>query len=337
MRRFGERSVLQKIVAVNATIVLIGAVVGTLVAQRFNEQPWWVVALVFFGIGVVVSGVANYFVLRTVFRPMVELSAAMSQVHKGERDRDLLGVSREPSLRSVSEAMVVMLDRLDGEARRYTAKMFDTIEEERRRIGRELHDDTSQTLAAALINLELVDKGLDDSNAEVSKRVENTIDLIQYCLTQIKILVYDLRPSMLDDLGLVPALRWYVVSHLQGADLEVGTDFEAGQQRLPAPVETAFYRIAQESLGNVVRHSMATRVTLSLETKPGYASLAVMDNGIGFLPDEVIYDDGGRFGIGLLSIKERTELLNGTVTIDSSPGRGTRVHVVVPLEEVETA
>ena len=93
MRRFGERSVLQKIVAVNATIVLIGAVVGTLVAQRFNEQPWWVVALVFFGIGVVVSGVANYFVLRTVFRPMVELSAAMSQVHKGERDRDLLGVA----------------------------------------------------------------------------------------------------------------------------------------------------------------------------------------------------------------------------------------------------
>jgi two-component system sensor histidine kinase UhpB len=337
LRRLNEHSILQKILVVNAAIILIGAVVGTLVTQRLNDQPWWVIALAFFAAGVCASGLANYFVLRTTFRPLVDLSVAMSQVHKGERELGPLGPGHEPSMRSVSEAVVEMLDRLDGEARRYTAKMFDTIEDERRRIGRELHDDTSQTLAAALINLELVDKGLDDCGPEVSQRVENTIDLIQYCLTQIKILVYDLRPSMLDDLGLVPALRWYIQSHLQAADLELVTDFEGGGQRLPENVETALYRIAQESLGNVVRHSMATRVTLSLETKPGYASLGVIDNGIGFVPDEVINDDDGRFGIGLLSIRERTELLNGTVTIDSSPGKGTRVHVVVPLEEVETA
>lgn len=337
MRPLKERSILQKILAVNAAIILFGAVAGTLVTQRLSEQPWWVVALAFFAGGVAVTALANYLILRTAFRPLMDLSTALSQVHKGESGRRVPDGSNEPSLRSVSEAVVEMLDRLDGESRRYTAKMFDTIEDERRRIGRELHDDTSQTLAAALINLDLIDKGLPEGGPEVRKRVENTIDLIQYCLTQIKILVYDLRPSMLDDLGLVPALRWYIQSHLQAAGLEVETDFDAGGQRLPEEVETALYRIAQESLGNVVKHSLATRVTLGLEAKPGYASLAVIDNGIGFLPDEVINDDADRFGIGLLSIKERVELLNGTVTIDSSPGRGTRLHVVVPLEEVETA
>jgi two-component system, NarL family, sensor histidine kinase UhpB len=337
MRRFGERSILEKILAVNAAIILIGAVAGTLVTQRLSDQPWWVVALAFFAGGVCVTALANYLILRTAFRPLIDLSTALSQVHKGERQGLVPEGGQEPSLRSVSEAVVEMLDRLEGESRRYTAKMFETIEDERRRIGRELHDDTSQTLAAALINLELIQKGCQDGGTEVGKRVENTIDLIQYCLTQIKVLVYDLRPAMLDDLGLVPALRWYIQSHLEGSGLEVVTDLDPGRQRLPEEVETALYRVAQESLGNVVRHSLATEVKVSLETGPDFVSLTVADNGIGFVPEEVINDDAGRFGIGLLSIKERAELLHGTVAIDSSPGKGTRVSVVVPLEEVEAA
>jgi two-component system sensor histidine kinase UhpB len=336
VRGIGERPVLQKIIAVNAAVLLIGAVVGVWMTRTFADAPVWLLALGFFFTGCVIMGAVNYLVLRTTFRPLLELSDALARIHKGERERGLPSHTGDPNLRSVSTAVDEMLDRLEGESRRYSAKLFEAIEDERRRIGRELHDDTSQTLAAALINLDLAEKGLSATSPDAHKRVENSKDLIQYCLDQIKLLVYDLRPSMLDDLGLVPALRWYIQSHLQASELEVETDFELARGRLPGHIETAFYRIAQESLANVVKHSMATRVTIGLEFKPGYASMAIIDNGTGFVPDEVIYDEEGRFGIGLLSIKERIELLDGTVTIDSAHGKGTHVHVVVPLEEVET-
>jgi len=325
-------SILQKILTVNAVILVLGAIIGTWVTRRFDQVPAIAVAASLFGVGVAAMVLANYLVLRSVFVPLLELSRALTSIHKGGRDRPISEQSVDPNLRTVSDAVVEMLDRLEGESRRYSAKMFDAIEDERRRIGRELHDDTGQTLAAALISLELAEKSLSSGASGVLERVESSKDLIQYCLSQIKLLVSDLRPSMLDDLGLVPALRWYVQSHMPGDELTVETDFEAAAQRLPAAVETALYRIAQETLGNVVKHSLATRVTVSLEAKPGYACLAVIDNGIGFVPDEVMFDADGRYGLGLLSIKERAELLDGTVTIDSAPGKGTRVHIVIPLE-----
>ena len=242
-------------------------------------------------------------------------------------------------MRAVSTAVIEMLDRLDGESRRYTAKMFDTIEEERRRIGRELHDDTSQTLAAALINLELVDKGLDDGcvrRLQAGREHHRPDPVLPH---QIKLLVYDLRPSMLDDLGLVPALRWYIQSHLQASELEVETDFEARSRSSARTVETALYRIAQESLANVVKHSMATRshasVSRSSRATPAWP---IIDNGdrLRARTRSSTTKRGGSAS-GLLSIKERIELLDGTVTIDSAHGKGTHLHVVVPLEEVETA
>jgi two-component system, NarL family, sensor histidine kinase UhpB len=326
-----QRGVVRRVVLANAAVLLAGAIVGPWFTRTASDLPLSAVSAIMFIAGLMVAGIVNYLVLRTSFRPLVDLSRALASVHKGEHERRLPHGGADPSLDSVSRAVDEMLDRLDDESRRYSSKMFEAIEEERRRIGRELHDDTSQTLAAALIGLDQAAKSLTESPDSLS-RVENAIELIRYCLDQIKLLVYDLRPSMLDDLGLVPALRWYVDSHLGGSGIEVITDFSDGGLRLPADVETALYRIAQESLSNVVRHSMATRAEVDLELKPGYAALAVIDNGKGFVPDEVMFDEAGRFGIGLLSIKERVELLDGTVRIESSTGRGTRVHVVIPLE-----
>jgi two-component system sensor histidine kinase UhpB len=324
-------SIPQKILTVNAVILVLGTIVGTWITQLFGDAPGIAVAASLFGVGVVIAVLANYLVLRWVFVPLLALSRALTLIHKGRLDRPIAERSIDPNLRTVSDAVVEMLDRLESESRRYSALMFDAIEEERYRIGRELHDDTCQTLAAALISLELAEQGLATGASGALGRVEGSKDLIQHSLSQIRLLVSDLRPSMLDDLGLVPTLRWYVKTHLPGDELTVETDFEATAERLPAAVETALYRIAQESLGNVVKHSQATRVTVSLEAKPGYACLVVIDNGVGFVPDEAMFDADGRSGLGLLSIKERVELLDGTVTIDSAPGEGTRVHVVIPL------
>jgi two-component system sensor histidine kinase UhpB len=327
-----HRGMLRRVVLANAAVLLAGAIVGPWFTREASGLPLPVVSLIMFVGGVTAVGVVNYLVVRSSFRPLLELSHALATVHKGERE--LPQATADPSLDTVARAVDEMLDRLDDESRRYSSKMFEAIEEERRRIGRELHDDTSQTLAAALIGLDQAAKALADAPESLHK-VENAIDLIRYCLDQIKLLVYDLRPSMLDDLGLVPALRWYIETHLRDSGIAVETDFGDAGGRLPAGVETALYRIAQESLSNVVQHSGAKRVTVDLVTTPGYAELAVTDDGMGFEPDEVMFDQAGRFGIGLLSIKERVELLDGTVRIDSSTGKGTRVQVVIPLEGEE--
>ena len=238
-------------------------------------------------------------------------------------------------MREVSRAVDDMLERIAQESRAYSSKIFESIEDERRRIGRELHDETSQSLAAALLNLDMASRAAGDSSPELQERIDGTRRLVRHCLEQIKLLVHDLRPSMLDDFGLVPALRWYVQTHLADPGLTVVTDFEMVHARLPADVETALYRIAQESLANVVKHAAASRVELRLETQSGYAVMVVTDNGRGFDSAEVMLDEDGRYGVGLLSIKERAGLLEGEANIVSQPGRGTSVHVVIPLQAKE--
>jgi two-component system sensor histidine kinase UhpB len=321
-----------RLIAVNVAIVLAGAIGGTALTRRFDDWPAWALVLLFFCLGAAMVAAANYTILRNTFRPLVDLSRAMASVHKGERASALAVGDGEPSLLGVARAASEMLDRIDLESRAYSAKIFESIENERRRIGRELHDETGQSLAAALLNLDLAEKVLDPASAPAVERITTARQLIRHGLSQVKLLIHDLRPSMLDDFGLVPALRWYVQSHLQGADLEIEVDLPEGNRRLPSEVETALYRIAQEALGNTARHSHATRVLLSLTVQSGYAALAVTDNGDGFDPDDVILDREGRYGVGLLSIRERAELLGGTAHITSAPGRGTQVHVVVPLQ-----
>lgn len=332
MRRLREQPTLIRLIAANAGIVLAGAIGGTLLTRQLDEWPTWALVLVLFVLGSIMVGVATYVILRQTFRPLADLTRAMASIHKGEREWSLEVEDAEPSLRDVAQAAAEMVDRIDVESRAYSAKIFASIENERRRIGRELHDETSQSLAAALLNLDIAEKGLDTVAPGAVERIANAKQLIRHGLSQVKLLIHDLRPSMLDDFGLIPALRWYVQSHLKGAGLEIETDLPAANRRLPSDAETALYRIAQESLGNVARHSLATRALVSLEIQPGYVAMLISDNGQGFDPRDVILDKEGRYGVGLLSIKERAELLRGTARITSAPGRGTQVHVVIPLQ-----
>lgn len=335
MRRLREQPTLLRLVVADAAIILTGAVGGTLLTRQLDDWPTWALVLVFFAGGSAMIATATYVILRQTFRPLSDLTRAMAGIHKGGRT-SLEVDDVEPSLRDVAQAATEMLERIDVESRAYSAKIFESIEKERRRIGRELHDETSQSLAAALLNLDLARKALGENAPTAVERIANAQQLIRHGLGQVRLLIHDLRPSMLDDFGLVPALRWYLQSHLKGADLEIVTDLPAANPRLPSEVETALYRIAQESLSNVVRHSLATRVLVSLEVQSGYVAMLVSDNGQGFDPRDVILDREGRYGVGLLSIEERAELLRGTARITSAPGRGTQVHVVVPLPAAET-
>lgn len=327
------RSAVRRLAVAHGVASAVCIAVGALVAGSLAGPAAAAAAAAALLAAAVILFVADYAVLRGALRPLSQLSRAFASVRKGERPPPLPGDSAEPAARGLSLAVSEMLERIDGESRAYSSKIFESIEQERRRIGRELHDDTSQSLAAALLRLDVAVKGMASCPAEVHAEIERARKLIRYCLEQLRVLVHDLRPSMLDDFGLIPTLRWYVQSHLDTEALDVEVDIEAVAGRLPPDVETALYRIAQESLANVQKHSRATRVQLRLEVQPGYATLLVADNGRGFDPDEVLGDREGRYGVGLLSVRERAELLHGTVHLASSVTGGTRVHVVIPIDE----
>jgi len=332
LRAQRQRSTLTRVVSVNAGVILIGAVGGTLVTRDLPGVSVGILIAVYFICGSALMAIANYVVLRRAFRPLLELSRAMASINRAEADQPLpVEESQDADLQPVGRAVRDMLDRIAVESRAYKAKVFESIEDDRRRIGRELHDETSQSLAAALLNLDMVRTEASVGNARGLEGLANAREIIRHCLGQLRLLVYDLRPSMLDDFGLAPAVRWYVETHLQASGLRVITDIDSIDRRLPTTMETALYRICQESLANVVKHAGATRVVLHISASGEHVSLTVSDNGVGFDPKAEAHTSNGHAGVGLVSIRERAEALDGSLTVYSVLDRGTQIQVLIPL------
>jgi two-component system, NarL family, sensor histidine kinase UhpB len=331
VRKLSRRSTLERVVTVNAGVVLFGAVFGTVLVRHLPHLHLGIVVGVYFLVMMSVMVAANYLVLRNAFRPLLEFGHTMASISRPARDQALPAEEMpDPDFRTVVESFSAMLDRMALESRAYSTRVFQSIEDERRRIGRELHDDTSQSLAAALLSLDMAEKTV-EPDSETFAQVAGARGILHHCLGQLRLLVYDLRPSMLDDFGLAPAVHWYVDTHLQASGLRVVTDIDGVEERLPPDLETAVYRIVQESLSNVVRHAHATRAILHINTTPEHVSLSVSDNGIGFDPAAVARASSGHAGIGLLSIRERVEALDGSVTVYSVRDRGTQIQVFIPL------
>jgi two-component system sensor histidine kinase UhpB len=326
------RPMVGRIILVNA-VVLAGVLAVVLVLQARPSGSGPVAAVGVIVGGLAVSVVVNLLLVGTAGRVLADLTCAMENMHKGQLDCHLEERRGDGGLRRLTASFNAMCMRLGKESLSYAERQLGGVEEERRRIGRELHDETSQTLTATLVRLDLCDQAIQDHDAAgAHAQVVNCKTLIAHTIDEIKLIVYDLRPVMLDDFGLVPTLRWYIESHLQGAGPAIATDFEEADLRLPGDVETALYRVTQEALANAVRHADATKIHVRLVTKPGFVSLAVIDNGRGFDQGATLHGNG-HAGVGLLSIKERVELAGGSANIESSIGRGTRLYVVIPLAE----
>ena len=286
--------------------------------------------------GISVSATACFFILRNYLKPLAEFRKAVDSIHEGMSPLILARAATDPAIDGIMLSVCDALNRLEDESLWHTTQLLNSVEAERQRIGRELHDQTSQTLATALINLKLADGSLGSNVSVARKKLSLAKQLIEHSMEQIKICVYDLRPVMLDDLGLVSALRWYIKTHLAGTRLTVVTDFEDAGERAPRNIETTLFRIAQEALANVIRHADATRVSIRLETKPEYAVLAIVDNGKGFDPNQNPRSDKNICGgLGLFTIRERVKLVKGTLNIESQENKGTELHVVVPISSLK--
>ncbi|TML91318.1 MAG: GAF domain-containing sensor histidine kinase [Actinobacteria bacterium] len=217
----------------------------------------------------------------------------------------------------------VAVDLSQRIARDALRRVVDAQERERRRLARELHDETGQALTSILLGLRSLEEVVQgDEPREATAKLR---ELVVATLQDVRQLAVELRPKVLDDFGLVPALER--LTETFGAQTRIDVQFEPGlaDERLPGEVETALYRIVQESLTNVVKHAQAAHVSVLLTRRGGSVAAVIEDDGRGFEPGEA---DGG---FGLEGMRERIQLLDGTLTIESAPGGGTTLVAEVPV------
>lgn len=211
-------------------------------------------------------------------------------------------------------------------------KVISAQEEERKRIARELHDETSQALAALVLALETASVAPAKDVEEMKARIAAIKPRAVRMLEEVRKLTLDLRPTILDDLGLIPAIRWYAENRLKGEGVKVLLETDGVERRLPPQMETALFRVVQEAVANIARHAEAENVVISLDFSHSKVIIEVEDDGKGFdLAALSRTTDRGR-GLGLMGMRERVALFYGSMTIDTAPGSGTRLRIEVPLE-----
>ena len=221
-----------------------------------------------------------------------------------------------------------------SEARRQSlsAKLLQLQDEERRRMARELHDSAGQELAFAIMNLQNLAANLNEPGTDAHKVLRESANLIRKVENEIRTFSYLLHPPLLDEMGLGSALRWYVDGFIKRTGIDVQMSLPAQLRRLPTQHEIALFRVAQESLGNVFRHSGSKKARVRLSLSPTDVQLVVEDEGRNFRNRK----DGPKVtpGVGIQSMRGRLEPLMGRLDIQHGP-RGTRVTVRVPLEAAE--
>ncbi len=219
-------------------------------------------------------------------------------------------------------------EQLRGELLR---RVISAQEDERKRIARELHDETSQSLTALMVGLDTVNMASAQDLQKANKYLQGCKSIAETLLKNIHRLVADLRPSLLDDLGLVPAIAWYGEQRLKPLGIAFGMNENELAVRLPPSVETALFRIFQEAVTNIIRHARATGVTVKLARREGSVILMVADDGRGFDPAALEPSDLHGQGLGLRGMQERASILGGEFQLQTASGKGTVITISLPL------
>jgi signal transduction histidine kinase len=206
-------------------------------------------------------------------------------------------------------------------------RLVEVQEEERRHLARELHDEVGQSLTVLSINLKTLEE---ETAAHPLPQLAESIRIVEHLIEQVRQLSVDLRPAMLDILGLAAALRWYIDRQARASGIAIDFTHALAGQRLSPTLETACFRVVQEALTNIVRHARTQRVQIEISRLNGEVHLVIQDEGVGFdvttARQRVL--QGGSFG--LLSMEERVHLLRGQIDIHSAVGQGTTIRVRFP-------
>ena len=311
------------------TIVFAVWVTSEHIAKSPGGGTHWGIAsgLIVAGLGVVIA--INFVAMKVAVRPIQTLAEAMERVGKGAYD------TRAPKHRVSDSQIERAIDAFNRMAQsleeqrqqlvRLSSQVLAAEDEERKRVARELHDDTGQALTAILVGL----RGLESARGrrDLAERVRALREVVTGAMQGVRRLARALRPAVLDDLGLTPAIASLVQDLREHTEIVAAFQADGFDQRLSPQTEVALYRIAQEALTNVARHAQARRVLVSLAREGHLVRLSVEDDGVGF--DVASRRASG--GLGHFGMQERLGLVGGSLRIHSRPGEGTCIVAEVPL------
>jgi signal transduction histidine kinase len=224
---------------------------------------------------------------------------------------------------SLATRAAIALDLSERVSRDAVRRVVEAQEQERKRLARELHDETGQALTSILLGLKSLEQG---SSEEDRERVASLRELVVSTLQDVRRLAVELRPAALDDFGLAPALERLAETHRAHDGIAIDVEVRLDDERLPAEVETAVYRIVQEALTNVAKHADAARISILVARRNGNVVAVIEDDGAGFDPESVRDES-----LGLAGIRERLALLGGRLRLETAPGNGTTLAAEVPL------
>jgi two-component system sensor histidine kinase DegS len=209
------------------------------------------------------------------------------------------------------------------------ARVVETQEQLRQRIAQHLHDGPAQALANVVLSAEICAQAIDHDLGRARSELANLKNAVNVTLQETRKFIFELRPMTLDDLGLIPTLRRYIADLGNKSDVELLFEVQGLEQRLPSWIEVSLFRIAQEALSNVVLHARASQAALALVIEHHQLVMTVEDNGTGFEVEEALAESAARHTVGLNSMYERAEMLGGRLVIESLPGQGTKVELVL--------
>ncbi|HEX7588181.1 MAG TPA: PAS domain S-box protein, partial [Anaerolineae bacterium] len=245
-------------------------------------------------------------------------------------DRRLLELFAAHAASAVHNATLFEQVRASRERlQKLSGSLLRAQEDERRGIARELHDEIGQALTSIQLNFQSIEPLHHDPGA--STTLSENMAIVERVLGQVRDLSLNLRPSVLDDFGLVPALNWLVKRQPRGTGLVFKLSADEIEPRPAAEIETVCFRVAQEALTNIIRHARATHIRISLKKHEKELQLTIADDGIGFDVQKALRSSSGGSSMGLLGMYERVELVGGRIDIVSTSARGTRLNAVVPL------
>jgi two-component system, NarL family, sensor histidine kinase UhpB len=314
-----------RVVLVNA-VILIAATVLLVFTPATVSFPARIDQGFILGGGLAILIVANAVLVRISFRGLVGLVQRMETLDLLQ-PRQRLAALGGPETRALIDRFNSMLDRLEEERRLSAQRAFSALEGERRRVGQELHDEIGQRLTGILLQLARI---ADDAPEPVRARIAEVQAETRSALDEVGALAWQIRPGVLDDLGLPRALEALSQTLGDRSPTRIEVRLPASLPTLPDEVELAVYRIAQESLNNALRHAAATKVSLELRHGEDGLSLEVGDDGRGLGDLEMLTE-----GPGLRGMRERALLIGARLRIDSPFGQGARVRLHVPREQLE--
>jgi two-component system sensor histidine kinase UhpB len=336
VRRAGSVRILYKVLIANAIMLGIVATIGTwFTYQLIREDPdsrLFPLGISIVIIGVFTSLVVNYLVLRAAFKPLEMLEATTQAVREGNMEaRVRLSTLNDPQITQLAETFNATLDQLaqDRDQVRYLAsQVVRAQEDERKRISRELHDDTAQLLFAQLLRFTtLKNHPTEEIQVVASSLEQSTVEALE----GVRRLALELRPPALDDLGLYEALGELSQRITDSRGVTVDYEWRGSKARLSAEIELALYRVAQEAFSNIAKHSGATSASLDVDRTGQDVTISIRDAGRGFNRDLPFIRDDSGIGLGLFGMEERVSLVGGSLRIWSGIDKGTEVFAYVPI------